>query len=100
MLGLTVTSPQGRTWAVAPHTAGLPGAQGGYSTPLGWFGVRWATAGGWCNVTIETPEGTSGSVRLPYAGDVVVDGVEAQVEPSGTLQLSGGSHAVSVRIAT
>lgn len=98
MLGLQVTAPQGRTWTVAPHTSGLSCAEGGYETPLGWFGVNWASKDGWFNITINTPEGTSGSVRLPYSGDTTVNGAEAEVESAGTLQLSGGSHTVSVRV--
>ena len=43
VLGLTVTSPQGRTWQVAPHLSGLEAAEGGFTTPLGWFGVKWRT---------------------------------------------------------
>ena len=98
MLGLQVTSPQGQTWTLAPHTSGLPCAEGGYETPLGWFGVSWESKDGCFNIRIDTPEGTSGSVRLPYSGETTVDGARAQVESSGTLQLGGGSHAISVRV--
>jgi hypothetical protein len=41
VLGLTPITPQGQTWSVAPHLSGLFGAQGGFQTPLGWFGVNW-----------------------------------------------------------
>lgn len=99
VLGLQVTSPQGRTWSLAPHTSGLTCAEGGYETPLGWFGVDWASKDGWFSLTIDTPAGTSGSVRLPYSGGTTVNGVEAHVDSSGTLQLSGGSHTISVRVA-
>ncbi|TFY58443.1 hypothetical protein EVJ58_g6418 [Rhodofomes roseus] len=55
VLGLQITGPQGQTWAVAPHTAGLPYAEGGYETPLGWFGVRWSLGEGWWNATVSPP---------------------------------------------
>ncbi|KZT65106.1 glycoside hydrolase family 78 protein [Daedalea quercina L-15889] len=98
VLGLQVTSPQGQTWSVAPHTAGLPGAEGGYETPLGWFGVNWVSKDGWFNITIDTPEGTRGSVLLPLCGETTLDGAETQADSSGTLQLSGGSHTLSVHV--
>ncbi|KAJ3748405.1 hypothetical protein DFH05DRAFT_1389962 [Lentinula detonsa] len=41
LLGLTVTSPQGATWSVAPVLSGLTAAEGGFETGLGWFGVNW-----------------------------------------------------------
>lgn len=38
--GLTVISPQGKNWALAPHVGGpMNNTQGGFSTGLGWFGV-------------------------------------------------------------
>ncbi|KAH9832466.1 Six-hairpin glycosidase [Rhodofomes roseus] len=97
VLGLQITGPQGQTWAVAPHTAGLPYAEGGYETPLGWFGVRWSLDEGWWNATVCTPEGTSGSVTLPVNGTVSVDG-DAAAPDDSALQLSGGNHTVSVQL--
>ncbi|KAI0724800.1 Six-hairpin glycosidase [Fomitopsis betulina] len=99
VLGLQVTSPQGKTWSVAPHTAGLPYAEGGYETPLGWFGVDWVSKDGWFNITVDTPAGTSGSVRIPYSGTTTIDGAVAPGVSSGTLQLSGGVHTIVVRLA-
>ena len=97
VLGLQRTSPQGQTWSIAPHTAGLPSAEGGYETPLGWFGVKWvSTESGW-NVTVSTPEGTSGSLRLPINGTITVDGETDVPNVSGVVRLSGGEHTVSVQ---
>ena len=99
VLGVQLTSPQGQTWSIAPHTAGLPSAEGGYETPLGWFGVKWAsTESGW-NATISTPEGTIGSLRPPVNGTVVVDGETGEQSASGVVQLSGGEHTVYVQTA-
>ncbi|KAH9837900.1 Six-hairpin glycosidase [Rhodofomes roseus] len=98
VLGLQVTSPQGKTWSVAPHTSGLPCAEGGFETPLGWFGVNWTSKDGWFNITIETPERTSGSLRLPYPGSTTINGAEAYVDSSEVLQLAGGSHTVVVQL--
>ncbi|OSD03796.1 glycoside hydrolase family 78 protein [Trametes coccinea BRFM310] len=94
VLGLTVTSPQGKTWSIAPHTAGLPAAEGGFTTPLGWFGAKWSLKRGAFALDIDVPEGTSGIVRLPFAGRVVVDGKERGVTERGPLELDGGRHAI------
>ena len=97
ILGLQLTSPQGQTWSIAPHTTGLPSAEGGYETSLGWFGVRWTLDDGAWNATISTPEGTSGTLRPPINGTVTVDGQTEEPGSPGLLQLSGGEHTVTVQ---
>ena len=94
VLGLTVTSPQGRTWSVAPHTSGLPGAEGGFTTPLGWFGAKWSLQKRTFVLNIDVPEGTSGTVKLPFKGRVMVDGRATEVGQGAMLHLDGGKHAV------
>ncbi|KZT65105.1 glycoside hydrolase family 78 protein [Daedalea quercina L-15889] len=96
VLGLTVTSPLGQTWSIAPHTSGLPSAQGGYSTSLGWFGVDWTSAADGFNITISTPEGTGGTVKLPINGTVYVDGAVVDEDGSQPFELSGGNHTIAV----
>lgn len=86
---------------MAPHTSGLPSAEGGFETPLGWFGVRWTltTAGSSKLFTLElqTPTETSGSVRLPFGGQTALNGKVADMPKDGLFQLSGGGHRISVR---
>ncbi|RPD76861.1 Six-hairpin glycosidase [Lentinus tigrinus ALCF2SS1-7] len=96
VLGLTVTSPQGRTWQVAPHLSGLPSAEGGFTTPLGWFGVKWTTQKSMFSMTIDVPEGTSGVVKLPVAGKVTIDGDVRKVAKGENVQVAGGKHAIVV----
>ena len=101
-LGLTVTTPAGSAWAVAPHIqGGLPGAQGGFSTPLGWFGVQWALAGsGGLRVEIDTPAGTDGVLRLPAGAvrgtEYVLDGRPGRFEAEAGVEvaLEGGTHEI------
>ncbi|KJA26502.1 glycoside hydrolase family 78 protein [Hypholoma sublateritium FD-334 SS-4] len=101
-LGLTVTAPAGQAWVVAPHIqGGLPGAQGGFSTPLGWFGVQWALAGtGGLRVEINTPTGTDGILRLPAGAvrgtEYVLDGRAGRFEAGAGVEiaLEGGIHVV------
>ncbi|KIJ64349.1 glycoside hydrolase family 78 protein [Hydnomerulius pinastri MD-312] len=93
VLGLTVTSPQGKTWSVAPHTSGLTSAEGGFETPLGSFFVSWAQEGSTFTLNINTPEGTSGTVQLPQAG-ATVDSQMTTLD----LTLEGGEHAITVQM--
>ncbi|KAK0219176.1 Six-hairpin glycosidase-like protein [Armillaria fumosa] len=80
ILGLTITSSRGATWSMNPHiNGGLPGAEGGFETSLGWFGVRWALQNNQFFVAVDTPEGTDGLVKLSRAGSVVVDEVAIDV---------------------
>ncbi|KIK66783.1 glycoside hydrolase family 78 protein [Collybiopsis luxurians FD-317 M1] len=98
LVGLTVTSPQGATWSVAPVLSGLSAAQGGFSTGLGWFGASWNVTDEGSSKTftlkIDTPSGTTGTVTLPGTGEVTVDGGRATVVDGTRLELEGGEHVV------
>ena len=87
---------------MAPHTAGLAAAEGGFETPLGWFGVRWAlakTAGSRRVFILElqSPRGTTGTVLLPFGGQATVDGKVAAVPSDQLLQIDGGTHVISAK---
>ncbi|KAI0706032.1 Six-hairpin glycosidase [Cerioporus squamosus] len=87
----------GRTWQVAPHLSGLSAAEGGFTTPLGWFGVKWtAQQKRAFSLTVDVPEGTSGVVKLPVGGKVTIDGEVRAVGEGGGVQLAGGKHAIVV----
>ncbi|EIW81919.1 glycoside hydrolase family 78 protein [Coniophora puteana RWD-64-598 SS2] len=89
--GLQLESTQGATWSLAPVLSGLSAAQGGYETPLGWFGANWTVAGGNLTVQVSTPAGTNGTATLPGTGSVTVDGQDAG---SGSMSLTGGNHTL------
>ncbi|EKM79027.1 hypothetical protein AGABI1DRAFT_40786 [Agaricus bisporus var. burnettii JB137-S8] len=91
ILGLGITSPQGKTWSINPILSGLQFAEGGLETGLGWFGVKWEVSDDMLTVEISTPTGTSGTVRLPGKGPVTVDGI-AQEETN--VRLRGGEHVL------
>ncbi|EKM52842.1 glycoside hydrolase family 78 protein [Phanerochaete carnosa HHB-10118-sp] len=97
VLGLTVTSNQGRTWSIAPHTSGLSAAQGGFETPLGWYGVQWSLEGKTFKLSVDVPAETSGTVRLPLAGTVTVDGKSTSVGGGAEISLAGGNHSIVVQ---
>lgn len=98
MLGLTVTSPQGRTWSFKPHLSGLSAAEGGFETPLGWYGAKWELSGtkGGLRVELDTPLGTMGSLALPAAGKVSLDGQDVHGGVERSLRLDGGIHTIVV----
>lgn len=88
---------QGRTWSLAPHTSGLSSAEGGFTSPLGWYGVQWTRSKNTFTVSVEAPAGTTGTVRLPISGKTTVDGKTAAVEAGGVVELQGGKHKITVR---
>ncbi|KAG6827253.1 hypothetical protein H0H92_012614 [Tricholoma furcatifolium] len=102
VLGLTVTSPQGADWSLAPHVVdtGLSDVQGGFETPLGWFGAHWV----WSEfsgfqVQVNAPKGTSGVFVVPQgiSGTLVVGGAnKGQVAQGQSIALEGGEYTVSV----
>ncbi|KAJ7595645.1 Six-hairpin glycosidase [Mycena floridula] len=96
VLGLTVTSPQGLSWNVAPHLSGLPEAEGGFSTALGWFGVQWSLTDEQFSILIDTPTGTTGNVVLPMTGNVTVNGNKVAGGPA--IPLLGGKSNVVVML--
>ncbi|KAK0451160.1 Six-hairpin glycosidase [Desarmillaria tabescens] len=97
VLGLTITSPQGATWSANPHVnGGLPGAEGGFETSLGWFGIRWQLQNNHFFMEINTPEGTNGRVKLPREGSVVVDEIAVDVGAEGEIMLNGGKHDIAI----
>ncbi|KAF9456654.1 glycoside hydrolase family 78 protein [Collybia nuda] len=95
VLGLTLTSAQGATWSVAPVLSGLNAAEGGFETGLGWFGVKWSTRQGVFTLTIEAPQGTQGSVRMPGTRTIQVDGkARPGASASPIVELAGGRHTL------
>ncbi|TFY77150.1 hypothetical protein EWM64_g6863 [Hericium alpestre] len=96
VLGLTVTSPQGRTWSIAPHISGLSAAEGGFETALGWFGVQWNTSHGSFTLALDVPKETKGVVRLPMGDNVSLDGKPAKAEDDGSLAVQGGPFAMAL----
>ena len=98
VLGLTVTSAQGKTWSVAPHTSGLSSAEGGFETPLGWYGVKWSLTHKTFDLSIDVPLGTSGTVVLPIAGRATIDGRSTIVGSDASVDVAGGKHGISVQL--
>ncbi|OCB86064.1 Six-hairpin glycosidase [Sanghuangporus baumii] len=102
VLGLQIMTPQGQDWTLEPHTSGLSAAQGGFETPLGWFGASWELSGRKnTQFVVETPKGTSGTVTLPagLGKSVRVNGnpLKSKSTKNGktTFVVSGGKHTIT-----
>ena len=92
---MQITAPQGRSWALTPHPGDLKAAEGGFETPLGWFGAKWEIEGGRTRITVQTPEGTSGIVTVPGNGtNLQIDGIAADIGEGRTVVLNGGNHTI------
>lgn len=91
--------PQGQNWTLAPHTSGLSAAEGGFETPLGWFGASWTRNGKNIKISVDTPRGTTGTLTLPSSvgKTVKVDGKLVKLSKSGlpTITVSGGNHTIT-----
>ncbi|KAH8101215.1 Six-hairpin glycosidase [Cristinia sonorae] len=102
VLGLTVTSPQGRTWSFAPHLSGLTKAEGGFTSPLGWFGAKWSVSKkgkkSKFSATLKVPKGTTGTVKFPLKGSITINGGSVIVvqDASGGVKLDGGDYDIDV----
>jgi len=96
VLGLQVMSPMGQTWSLEPHTSGLSAAEGGFETPLGWFGVKWTSTSKTFTMTVTTPSNTQGTVSIPSNKSVQVDGRAVNMLGSKTLTVQGGTRVITV----
>ncbi|KAJ7153315.1 Six-hairpin glycosidase [Mycena filopes] len=115
VLGLSVTAPQGAAWRLAPALAGLPRAEGGFTTALGWFGASWtvtvSTAGSTTTTTttftvnVDVPAGTKGVFVVPVelvgaarGVSVKLDGKQAPapVGADDEIPVGGGKHVLVV----
>lgn len=68
IVGLTLTSPGGSTWSLAPQFGDLEYAQAGFTTPLGKFNAKWRLFGGAWGLNWGFPVGTVGDITLPVFG--------------------------------
>ncbi|KAJ7664336.1 glycoside hydrolase family 78 protein [Mycena polygramma] len=94
LLGIQLTTAQGSTWSIAPVPSGLPSAEGGLETGLGFFGVQWSVTNQTVTLIVQTPEGTEGVVTLPGTGPMTVDGSTLPTA-SDSVELNGGNHTVT-----
>ncbi|CZR60718.1 related to alpha-L-rhamnosidase B [Phialocephala subalpina] len=65
VLGLQLASPGGKTWVIAPQFGDLKSVEGGFTTNLGKFSVKWVAADNRFVLQYNAPSGTSGRLILP-----------------------------------
>lgn len=65
VLGLSVTSPVGETWKLAPQFGDLNQVEGGFMTTLGKFQASWALWRGGYTISFQAPLGTVGELVIP-----------------------------------
>ncbi|KAJ5130837.1 Alpha-L-rhamnosidase B [Penicillium bovifimosum] len=107
IVGLSVVSPLGETWKIAPQFGDLEFAEAGFVTTLGKFKASWRKQSNGYLLAFSVPKGTVGNVTLPYVvalkkpsitidGDQLTRGV-AYVDETATFEVTGGSHEVVVK---
>jgi hypothetical protein len=109
VLGLSVTSPAGATWKLAPQFGDLKTVEGGFMTSLGKYQASWKLQGGGYTLSYNVPKGTTGQVVLPTLsrgrmpsimiyGRPVPKSMKPQLVGDGVvLNGDGGSHSIVVR---
>ncbi|PLB36600.1 putative alpha-L-rhamnosidase B [Aspergillus candidus] len=111
ILGLSITTPIGLTWKIAPQFGDLHRAEGGFTTPLGKYQVSWETRADGYDLAFAVPSGTRGNLTLPFVRDgqrpsIRIDGNDILRgvwwdEWAGTATVvvsGGGGHKVVVRV--
>lgn len=107
IVGLSVISPLGSTWKIAPQFGDLEHAEAGFVTSLGKFQASWTKGSPGYKLSFVVPGDTNGILSLPYVtarkkptirinGAKVTKGV---VYANGTATLGvdgGGSYKVVV----
>ena len=63
--GIQLLSAGGKTWRIAPSLGDLKFADAGFSTNVGFFSAKTQIGESGWKLDFETPEGTTGEVRLP-----------------------------------
>ncbi|KAA8644738.1 hypothetical protein EYZ11_002193 [Aspergillus tanneri] len=108
VLGLSVTSPRGLTWRIAPQFGDLTTVQGGFTTSLGKFQAAWEKKSDQYTLLLSVPEGTRGDLALPFLKrlerpSITIDGIHISrgvnyTDDRAIIRVSGGgSHKVEVR---
>ncbi|CDM33354.1 CAZyme family GH78 [Penicillium roqueforti] len=107
VVGLSVVSPLGLTWKIAPQFGDLDFAEAGFVTSLGKFKASWALNSSGYVLTFSAPKGTIGNVTLPYVTAskkplITIDGKQlirevAYADDTAIFEVTGGSHKVIVK---
>ncbi|GLA43316.1 hypothetical protein AnigIFM63309_001047 [Aspergillus niger] len=99
IVGISVTSPLGATWRIAPQFVDLQSAEGGFTTSLGKFQAGWSKTDKGYTLDFTVPHGTQGNLTLPFVSaakpSIKIDGTEISrgvqyANLTATVTVSGG----------
>lgn len=107
VVGLSITSPGGMTWKIAPQFGDLKSAQAGFTTLLGKYRASWKRNSKGYTLRFSAPKGTTGVLILPIVTSpkrpsIKIDGRDSKsglVYENETVTITvngGGSHHVVV----
>ncbi|MFI1093861.1 family 78 glycoside hydrolase catalytic domain [Streptomyces sp. NPDC020917] len=97
MLGVTLTSPGGRTLSIAPpRDTALTHAAGTVWTQSGTVAVHWTTGGHGTTVTVDIPDNTTATVAVPVTGEKAPHAVGAGPDGADGPRLEGIHDGVAV----
>lgn len=109
VVGLSVTSPAGSTWALKPQFGDVKNAEAGFVTSLGKFVAGRSKSQDGYRVTVSTPDHTMGEVTLPVfkkgrVPNVKINGKRKSVQIDGnrdhvSFALAGGKWDIVVKEA-
>lgn len=103
--GIQLLSAGGKTWRIAPSLGDLKTTDAGFSTSVGFFSAKTQVSDGDLELEFETPEDTSGEVRVPSMActgrilmqeasgkceDIEVDVTKANAAPITVAGVTGG----------
>ncbi|GIC93915.1 putative alpha-L-rhamnosidase B [Aspergillus udagawae] len=108
VVGLSITSPGGRTWKIAPQFGDLKFAEAGFTTVLGKYKASWKRNLKGYTLQFSVPQGTTGNLTLPFVtspkkpsikidGHDIKKGLVYEYETATITVTGGGSHHVVVR---
>jgi hypothetical protein len=108
VVGLSITSPGGMTWKIAPQFGDLKSAEAGFTTLLGKYRASWKRNSKGYTLQFSAPKGTTGMLILPFVtspkkpsikidGHDIKSGLEYENETVTITVTEGGSHHVVVR---
>jgi hypothetical protein len=110
VLGLSVLSPAGAMWKLAPQFGNLTSVEGGFTTSLGQYQASWIITSVGYDLNFSAPVGTTGQVVLPTLVDATKPTIQfdgANVPKSMNAQLvgntvvldaQGGDHTIVVSL--
>ena len=95
VLGVTPATPGFASFAAEPHPSTLARARGNVPTPHGTIQFAWSLIGKTFTVKVNSPR--PGTITLPVAGSVSLDGGPTRTEPLGAVvQVDTGAHTLRV----